>query len=77
MGERVKHTADGRAEVHFIGFVESGEEDWAKIRIYPEFCSGLRGIEEFSHLIVLYWLHLCGEEERRTTILFPKSVSDG
>jgi tRNA-Thr(GGU) m(6)t(6)A37 methyltransferase TsaA len=73
MGEEsVEHTADGRAEIRFIGFVESVEKDWAKIRIYPEYCSGLKGIEEFSHLIVLYWLHLCGEKERRTLLVYPR-----
>jgi len=60
-----------RAEVKFIGRVkESGEEE-AKIEIFQEFSDGLRGIDEFSHLIILYWFHLRdNEEERRTLLVF-------
>ncbi|MBO3808645.1 MAG: tRNA (N6-threonylcarbamoyladenosine(37)-N6)-methyltransferase TrmO [Candidatus Brockarchaeota archaeon] len=74
MGKKnAKHKAESSAEVRFIGFVESAGEDWARIRIYPEFCNGLKGIEGFSHLIVIYWLHLCdSEEERRTLLVYPK-----
>ena len=28
-----------------------------RVRILPEFVSGLRGLEGFSHLILLYWMH--------------------
>ena len=62
-----------RAEVKFIGRVkESGEEE-AKIEIFQEFSDGLRGIDEFSHLIILCWFHLRdNEEERRTLLVFPR-----
>jgi len=62
-----------KAEIKFIGRVKefSGEE--AKIEIFEEFCDGLRGIDEFSHLIILYWLHMRDdEEERRTLVVFPR-----
>jgi hypothetical protein len=29
-----------KGEVHFIGVVEKAGEEEAKIRIFPEFCSG-------------------------------------
>jgi tRNA-Thr(GGU) m(6)t(6)A37 methyltransferase TsaA len=62
-----------KGELHFIGLVEKAGEEEAKIRIYPEFCSGLKGIGDFSHLIVLYWIHLRdNEEQRRTLLVFPK-----
>jgi tRNA-Thr(GGU) m(6)t(6)A37 methyltransferase TsaA len=61
------------AEVHFVGVVESVKGDRAKIRVFPKFCDGLKGIEDFSHLIVLYWLNLCdNEEERQTLLVFPR-----
>jgi tRNA-Thr(GGU) m(6)t(6)A37 methyltransferase TsaA len=61
------------AEVHFVGVVESVEGGRAKIRVFPKFCDGLKGIEDFSHLIVLYWLNLCdNEEERQTLLVFPR-----
>ncbi|MEM2202633.1 MAG: tRNA (N6-threonylcarbamoyladenosine(37)-N6)-methyltransferase TrmO [Candidatus Bathyarchaeia archaeon] len=62
-----------KGEVYFIGVVEKAGDEEAKIRIFPEFCSGLKDVEEFSHLIVLYWFHLRDNEaNRRTLIVFPK-----
>jgi formylmethanofuran dehydrogenase subunit E len=63
----------GKGEVYFIGVVEKAGEEEAKIRIFPEFCSGLKGVEEFSHLIVLYWFHLRDNEaDRKTLLVFPR-----
>lgn len=60
-------------EVRFIGVVEEAGEQRAKIRVFPEFCGGLKGIEGFSHLIILYWIHLRDSEaERRTLLVFTR-----
>lgn len=62
-----------QGELRFIGVVEKAGEQEAKVRIFPEFCAGLKGIEDYSHLIILYWIHLRdNEEERRTLLVFPK-----
>lgn len=62
-----------QGNVFFIGVVEENGAQKAKLRIFPEFCSGLRGINGFSHLIILYWIHLRdNEEERRTITVFPR-----
>jgi len=58
---------DGRAEVRFIGEVESSS-DVSTIRIHPEFCPGLLGVEGYSHLIILYWMHLRDDDENRGTL---------
>jgi len=64
---------DGNGELHFIGIVEKAEEQETRVRVFPEFCAGLKGIEDFSHLIILYWIHLRDNEEERSTLLvFPK-----
>ena len=64
---------DVKSELCFIGVVEKTGEQEAKVRIFPEFCAGLKGIEDFSHLIILYWIHLRdNEEERRTLLVFPR-----
>ncbi|MEM3565766.1 MAG: tRNA (N6-threonylcarbamoyladenosine(37)-N6)-methyltransferase TrmO [Candidatus Bathyarchaeia archaeon] len=69
----VKLKGVGKSEVYFIGVVEKAGEEEAKIRIFPEFCSGLKGVEEFSHIIVLYWFHLRDNEtDRRTLLVFPR-----
>lgn len=62
-----------KGEVRFIGVVEKAGEQEATINIFPEFCPGLKGIEDFSHIIVLYWIHLRDkEDERRTLLVFPR-----
>jgi tRNA-Thr(GGU) m(6)t(6)A37 methyltransferase TsaA len=62
-----------KGELHFIGVVEKAGEQEAKVRVFPEFCAGLRGIQDFSHLIILYWIHLRDkEEERKTLLVFPR-----
>jgi tRNA-Thr(GGU) m(6)t(6)A37 methyltransferase TsaA len=59
--------------LRFIGVVEKAGEQEAVVRIFPEYCSGLKGIGDFSHLIILYWIHLRdNEEERRTLLVFPR-----
>jgi tRNA-Thr(GGU) m(6)t(6)A37 methyltransferase TsaA len=64
---------DIKGELRFIGVVEKAGEQEAKVRIFPEFCAGLKGTEDFSHLIILYWIHLRdNEEERRTLLVFPR-----
>jgi len=69
----VKSEMSVKGELHFIGIVEKAGEQEAEVRIYPEFCAGLRGVQDFSHLIILYWIHLRDkEEERRTVLVFPR-----
>jgi tRNA-Thr(GGU) m(6)t(6)A37 methyltransferase TsaA len=60
-------------ELRFIGVVEKAGEEEARVRIFPKFCAGLKGVSDFSHLIILYWLHLRDNaEERQTLLVFPK-----
>ena len=52
----------------FIGFVEKYENDTAIIRIYEKYTRGLDKITDFSHIIVLYWLHLKDDPENRSIL---------
>ena len=62
-----------KGELRFIGVVENAGEQEAKVRVFPEFCAGLKGIEDFSHIMILYWIHLRdSEEDRRTLLVFPR-----
>lgn len=64
------------ASLRFIGEVERVTEQETTIRIFPEFCPGLEGIGDHSHLIVLYWAHLRdGKEERSVLKVVPKRHS--
>lgn len=56
-----------RGVIRFIGEVESAG-DTSTILIYPDFCPGLLGVEGYSHLIVIYWMHLRDDEGHRRTL---------
>jgi tRNA-Thr(GGU) m(6)t(6)A37 methyltransferase TsaA len=57
-------------KIEFVGVVE---KDASEVRIFPEFCQGLQGLENYSHLIILYWFHQRDSpEERRTLQVTPK-----
>ena len=61
-----------KGELKFIGVVESSGE-LSRVRIFPEFCAGLQGLNSFSHIIILYWIHLRDrEDERRVLQVVPK-----
>jgi len=62
-----------KGELNFIGTVEKAGELEAKVRIFPEFCDGLKGISGFSHIIILYWIHLRDNEKERSVLqVFPR-----
>jgi tRNA-Thr(GGU) m(6)t(6)A37 methyltransferase TsaA len=59
-----------RACFEAIGFVEEGlprpgegpkvsskYEVVSTIRVYDEYVEGLRGLEDYSHLVIVYWMH--------------------
>jgi tRNA (adenine37-N6)-methyltransferase len=62
-----------QGKLRFIGVVERAGEQEAIVRVFEEFCAGLKGLEAFSHIIILYWIHLRdNERERQTLLVFPK-----
>jgi len=63
----------GKGELRFVGVVEFAGEKRSRVRILPEFCDALKGIGDFSHIIVLYWFHLRdNEKERRVLQVIPR-----
>ncbi|BBG25051.1 tRNA (N6-threonylcarbamoyladenosine(37)-N6)-methyltransferase TrmO [Sulfuracidifex tepidarius] len=47
----------------YVGFIKrddgsSSRDSLVRVELKPEFSQGLEGIEEFSHLILIYHLHL-------------------
>jgi tRNA-Thr(GGU) m(6)t(6)A37 methyltransferase TsaA len=62
-----------KGELQFLGVVEKAGEEEARITIFPEFCPALRGVENYSHLIILFWFHQRDTpEERKTLQVTPK-----
>lgn len=64
--------------VHPIGHVENGitaldgvvwEDVESRVVVAPEFSDGLEGIDDFSHIIVICYLHRrAGDEDRRLRV---------
>ncbi len=68
----------GKDKLKFIGVVESAGENEAKVWIFPEFCDALKGIEGFSHVIILYWIHLRDNEKERSILqVIPRGRANG
>ena len=65
-------------EVKPIGFVmrEDSLEDESKVVLAEEFAEGLDGIEGFSHVYVIFWLHKVKNLERRVLKVHPRGRRD-
>ena len=62
-----------KQKLEFIGLVEKVNKDISELRIYSKYHNALKGITDFSHIILLYWLHERDIKERRKTcIVTPK-----
>lgn len=68
-------------ELHPVGVVrnriESREDvSWenviSEIRIHDEFAQGLDGIENFSHIVVVFWMHALKKGERSSLKVHPQ-----
>lgn len=58
---------DLSATVSFLGTVSKAGEE-SKLTIFPSYCEALEGLESFSHIIVLYWLHKRDTPEQRKVL---------
>ena len=62
--------------VHQIGEVKV-EEDIYYIKIYEPYCLGLRHVEKFGHIIVLWWISMRDTPNDRSTVLVtPPRLSE-
>ena len=53
--------------IYSVGIIHNQEEDvW--IEIYPPYKDAMEGLNQFSHIHVLYWLHQNDTPERRKTL---------
>ena len=57
----------GEGRLKFIGVVEESG-DVSELDIFPEYCEGLYRLEDFSHIMVFYWLHLRDNQAHRSTV---------
>jgi tRNA-Thr(GGU) m(6)t(6)A37 methyltransferase TsaA len=67
----------GKSELTFVGVVEAAGKDEAEVRIFPEFCDALKDVDGFSHVIILYWIHLRDNERDRSVLqVVPRPRTD-
>lgn len=68
-----------------IGFIrcpvlEGRDDNWgsivSEIHLKPEFLPGLQGIEQFSHLIILYLMHAAGFDPDKDLVRRPRGRAD-
>jgi tRNA-Thr(GGU) m(6)t(6)A37 methyltransferase TsaA len=59
---------DLSATVKFIGVVERVEGETSTICIFDQYATGLDGLERYTKLYILYWLHEADDEEHRSTL---------
>jgi tRNA-Thr(GGU) m(6)t(6)A37 methyltransferase TsaA len=62
---------DQQITVISLGEVKASATSW-EIEIKPEYRDALTGLEGFSHIQVLFWLHLHDTAEMRKTIVCSK-----
>ena len=60
-------------EVH-SSLTATGTQQWvaAEIEIFPPYVDGLKGIEAYKELLVLYWMHRLDKTDRRVLIVHPR-----
>lgn len=72
-------------ELNPIGFVsnavvEAADENWgsvvSEIRLRPEFADGLRGLEEFSHAVVVFLMHEARFDAATHVVRRPRDRAD-
>jgi dUTP pyrophosphatase len=44
----------------------------ARIEIFPDYTDGLKGIEVYDELLVLYWMDRLTEQNRKVLVVHPK-----
>jgi len=44
------------------------------VEVYPEYEDGLYGIEGFSHVLLVTWLHKVTDDQRRTLLVKPRRL---
>ena len=67
---------EGGASLRFIGTVESTGET-SVIKIFPGYSGGLEGVDEYSDLMVLYWMHLLDNERDRSRLTSSRPKHGG
>ncbi|MDD5311822.1 MAG: tRNA (N6-threonylcarbamoyladenosine(37)-N6)-methyltransferase TrmO [Dehalococcoidia bacterium] len=44
----------------------------SEIEVYPQYLEGLEGLDGFSHIVVVFWIHLIRDSERSVLKVHPR-----
>lgn len=59
---------------------EMVDEDWgevvSEVVLDPALAEGLRGLDDFSHVLVVFWMHLASFDPRRDLVRRPRGRAD-
>lgn len=68
---------EGKLKMHHTDQFRGGFGDFvSRIVIYDEYSDCLQGLEEFSHILVLYWSHFAEGEGREVSLVHPAGQED-
>lgn len=62
--------------IESIGTITRGEEGFS-IQVQKEFIPGLKGLDGFSHLQIIWWAHLADNTSARRNLIFEKLFKKG
>ena len=63
-------------EIKSIGTVTSEKKGFS-IQLHQEFIPGLKGLEGFGHLQIVWWAHLADNKDARRNLVFEKLFKKG
>jgi tRNA-Thr(GGU) m(6)t(6)A37 methyltransferase TsaA len=52
---------------------QTGNPDIMRVEIFKEYADGLEGIEQHTHINVLYWMHKLTREDRKRLKVHPRA----
>lgn len=62
-------------QIILIGYV-TREQSSVYIKVLPSYCLGLKELENFSHIQIIWWISDFDDDESRTTVTFNKMPFD-
>ncbi len=58
-------------KIYPIGLVRSNNQNSQKIEIFEDYSGGLKGIEDYRYVWVLYWFHKISKDKRKVLQVHP------
>jgi tRNA-Thr(GGU) m(6)t(6)A37 methyltransferase TsaA len=73
---RRKIMSENEYKISPIGQIQAGANGFA-LKIVPQYRAALQGLEEFHHIIVLWWSHYLDNPEQRSVLVAEKPYKNG